>query len=72
MGRLLKHDIDGAREHLRRLLGTITLKPTDGALLAIVQGDLAGILPVGNLGAGSPVRLFPTSLTLPLVARLVS
>ncbi len=52
LGRLLKHDIDGAREHLRRLLGTITLKPTDGALLAIVQGDLAGILPVGNLGAG--------------------
>ncbi len=57
LGRLLEHDLEGAREHLRRLLGTITLKPTDGALLAIVRGNLAGILPVGNLGAGSPVRV---------------
>ena len=52
LGRLMRQDIDGAREQLRRLLNAITLEPKDGALVAIVQGNLAGILPVGNLGAG--------------------
>lgn len=52
LGLLLKQDIDGGREQLRRLVGTIILKPKDGALVAFVQGNLAGILPVGNLGAG--------------------
>ncbi len=52
LGRLMKQDVAGAREYLRRLLRTITLQPQEGALVAIVQGDLGGILPVGNLGAG--------------------
>ncbi len=51
----MRHDVAGAREQLRRLLDTIRLQPKDGALVAVVQGDLAGILPVGNLDAGGPV-----------------
>jgi hypothetical protein len=68
LGRLLKQDIDGAREQLRRLLGTITLNPNDGALVAIVQGNIAGILPVGNLSAGRGIRELANWPPVPFVA----
>ncbi len=56
LGRLMQTDVARARELLRRVLPTpITMHPQGSALMAIVQGDLAGILGVvGNFGAGGP------------------
>jgi hypothetical protein len=61
---------------LARLLGPITLSRDGDKLVAEMRGNLPALLEVSeelyNRGAGSPVRLFPTSLLLPLVARMVS
>ena len=52
------------------------LRQRDGHLWAEMQGNLAGLLEiddqVGNGGAGSPVRLFPTSNPLARIAVAVA
>jgi hypothetical protein len=56
--------------------GPITLSRDGDKLVAEMRGNLPALLEVSeelyNRGAGSPVRLFPTSLLLRLVARMVS
>ncbi len=52
LGALMRTDVARARELLRRFLGQITLQPQGNALMAVVRGDLAGVLPAGNRGAG--------------------
>ena len=73
----LETDTDRARRLLAKMLGKVTLRRDGARLLADVKGNLPGLLDVdeevfGKAGAESPVRLFPTTPALPLVARMVS
>jgi len=53
LSELMRTDVARARELLRRFLAPITLQPQGNELVAVVQGDMAGILPVCNRGAGA-------------------
>jgi len=52
---LVRRDTERARAILRDLLGEITLQPDDKGLVAVLQGNVPGILglPFYNRGAGS-------------------
>ena len=57
IGRLARQDVTRARAAIGEFLGQIVLKPKDDALVAVVQGNLAALLPVesrstNNRGAG--------------------
>ncbi len=46
--RVLKRDVDLAREALRDILGPITLRPTPAGLVAEFRGNLRGLLALGE------------------------
>jgi hypothetical protein len=68
-------DTDKARSLLSKMIGHVTLRRNGDHFVAELRGNLNGLLDLDdcdNSGAGSPVRLFPTTPALPLVTRMVS
>lgn len=53
LDRVLGHDVDLARDALKKVLGEITLRPTPKGLVAEFQGDLGGLLALDEQAPGS-------------------